>query len=81
MTDDNIDLGTARIRLRAIESRLAALPAWKRGSREYTRLENEARQLRDLIAGLKLRLKYIVPESTGPLARYRLEIPRGGDPS
>jgi hypothetical protein len=69
-------IGEISRRLKAVEHRLASTPSWRRGTPEYSRLTNDARRLKGELARLRLRQRFVVPDTPGPLARYRISIPR-----
>ncbi len=70
------DIGAAKARLARIEGELARMPAWAAGSPRATALTREAARLRDLIERTCTYRKWTVPEGTGPLARFKISIPR-----
>lgn len=72
------DIGSLKARLRTIEAELGRMPVWERGSPRASRLASEARHLQDRIERTRLHRRWVVPEGTGSLARFRLEIPRSG---
>jgi hypothetical protein len=63
---DNTNLGAARDRLKVIEAKLNRIPPWARGSPRASRLIAEAKKPRDQIERVRLRRRWVVPQSEGP---------------